>query len=59
MLRGESDLAQPVVKLMCLALGLLFLGRQDAVEPTVEVGGCRAWLQGACIQYGWVVTCQY
>ncbi|GAB4816037.1 hypothetical protein N2152v2_003083 [Parachlorella kessleri] len=37
MLRGESDLAQPVVKLMCLALGLLFLGRQDAVEPTVEV----------------------
>jgi 26S proteasome regulatory subunit N1 len=37
MLRGEADLAQPVGKLMCLALGLLFLGRQDAVEPTVEV----------------------
>lgn len=37
MLRGEADLQQPVAKLMCLALGLLFLGRQDAVEATVEV----------------------
>lgn len=42
MLRGEADLQQPVAKLMCLALGLLFLGRQDAVEPTVEVRASAA-----------------
>eukprot|EP00887_Chlorella_sp_A99_P000106 scaffold16.g106.t1 len=37
MLRGEADLAQPSAKLMCLALGLLFLHRQEAVEATLEV----------------------
>jgi 26S proteasome regulatory subunit N1 len=37
MLRGEADLAQPGGRLMCLALGLLFLHRQGAVDATLEV----------------------
>ncbi|KAL4435475.1 hypothetical protein ABPG77_006237 [Micractinium sp. CCAP 211/92] len=37
MLRGESDLTQPGGRLMCLALGLLFLHRQGAVDATLEV----------------------
>ena len=35
--RGEADLSTPFAKYLCLALGLLFLGKQDVVEPTVEV----------------------
>ena len=38
MLRGEADLTQSGGRLMCLALGLLFLHRQNAVEATLEVG---------------------
>ena len=38
MLRGELDLSSPFAKFLALGLGLLFLGRQDAVEATVEVG---------------------
>jgi 26S proteasome regulatory subunit N1 len=38
MLRSEADLLQPGGRLMCLALGLLFLQKQEAVEATVEVG---------------------
>lgn len=38
MLRGEADLTQPGGHLMCLALGLLFLHRQGAVDATLEVG---------------------
>ena len=37
MLRGEADLTQPGGRLMCLALGLLFLHRQGAVDATLEV----------------------
>ena len=40
MLRGEADLTQPGGRLMCLALGLLFLHRQGAVDATLEVR-CR------------------
>ena len=39
MLRGEADLMQTGGRLMCLALGLLFLHRQGAVDATLEVGG--------------------
>ncbi len=37
MLRGEAELAEPWAKQMVLGLGLLFLGKQGAVEATVEV----------------------
>ncbi|EFN53700.1 hypothetical protein CHLNCDRAFT_25435, partial [Chlorella variabilis] len=37
MLRGEADLMQTGGRLMCLALGLLFLHRQGAVDATLEV----------------------
>lgn len=37
MLRSGPELAEPWAKLMSLGLGLLFLGRQDAVEATLEV----------------------
>ncbi len=39
MLRGEAELAEPWAKQMVLGLGLLFLGKQGAVEATVEVRG--------------------
>ena len=37
MLRGETELADPFAKQLVLGLGLLFLGKQGAVEATVEV----------------------
>lgn len=37
MLRGELELSSPFAKFLALGLGLLFLGRQEAVEATVEV----------------------
>ena len=36
MLRGESELGEPWARLMVLGLALLYLGRQDAVEATLE-----------------------
>jgi 26S proteasome regulatory subunit N1 len=37
MLRGEAELASAAGRLSCLALGLLFLGKGEAVDATVEV----------------------
>ena len=37
MMRSEADLSSPGGRLMSLALALLFLGRKEAVEATVEV----------------------
>ena len=37
MIRSETQLSDPWAKLLVLALGLLFLGKQEAVEATVEV----------------------
>ena len=37
MCRSEADLDSPFAKYICLALGLLFLGKQDLVEATLEV----------------------
>mmetsp|Transcript_18831 Transcript_18831/g.52512 ORF Transcript_18831/g.52512 Transcript_18831/m.52512 type:complete len:900 (-) Transcript_18831:154-2853(-) len=37
MTRSDHELSEPYAKLMCLALGLLFLGKQDAVDATLEV----------------------
>ena len=37
MLRGESELGEPWARLMVLGLALLYLGRQNAVEATLEV----------------------
>eukprot|EP00898_Chlorokybus_atmophyticus_P005084 jgi/Chlat1/5577/Chrsp369S05360 len=35
--RSETELQDPFAKLLCLGLGLLFLGKQDAADATVEV----------------------
>ena len=40
MCRSEADLDSPFAKYLCLALGLLFLGKQDVVEATLEVSTC-------------------
>lgn len=43
MMRGELELSSPFAKFLALGLGLLFLGRQEAVEPTVEVLHAVLW----------------
>ncbi|KAK4749802.1 hypothetical protein SAY87_027251 [Trapa incisa] len=35
--RSESELGEPLARLLPLGLGLLYLGKQDAVEATAEV----------------------
>lgn len=35
--RGDAELSGPFAKYLVLGLGLLFLGKQEAVEATVEV----------------------
>lgn len=35
--RSESDLGEPLAKLLPLGLGLLYLGKQESVEATAEV----------------------
>ncbi len=37
MTRPEAQLQSPFAKFLCLGLGLLFLGKQDVVEATMEV----------------------
>eukprot|EP01024_Parvocaulis_polyphysoides_P064007 TRINITY_DN7425_c0_g2_i2.p1 TRINITY_DN7425_c0_g2~~TRINITY_DN7425_c0_g2_i2.p1 ORF type:complete len:808 (-),score=183.10 TRINITY_DN7425_c0_g2_i2:91-2514(-) len=37
MTQGEEELGSPFAKMLCVALGLLFLGKQDQVEATLEV----------------------
>ena len=37
MLRGEAELGEPWAKQLALGLGLVFLGKQGAVEATLEV----------------------
>ncbi|KAK9865857.1 hypothetical protein WJX84_007244 [Apatococcus fuscideae] len=37
MMRSETELADPWAKLLVLGLALLFLGKQEAVEATIEV----------------------
>ncbi len=41
MLRTELELTEACAKHMCLGLGLLFLGKQDLVEGSLEV--CSVW----------------
>lgn len=40
--RGEAELSGSWVKFLVLGLALLFLGKQDTVEPTLEV----CWMEG-------------
>ena len=47
MLRGEAELGDPFAKQLVLGLGLLFLGKQGAVEATVEV--CLTAFQHCCL----------
>ncbi|XP_071686374.1 26S proteasome non-ATPase regulatory subunit 2 homolog A-like [Rutidosis leptorrhynchoides] len=35
--KSESDLGEPLTRLLILGLGLLYLGKQDSVEATAEV----------------------
>ncbi|XP_075476361.1 26S proteasome non-ATPase regulatory subunit 2 homolog A-like [Primulina tabacum] len=35
--RSESELGEPLTRLLCLGLGLLYLGKQESVEATAEV----------------------
>lgn len=35
--RSEADLGEPLVRFLCLGLGLLYLGKQDAVVASMEV----------------------
>jgi len=35
--RSEAELAEPIIRLLPVALGLLYLGKQDSVEATAEV----------------------
>lgn len=44
MLRGESELGEPWARLMVLGLALLYLGRQDAVEATLEARSCTSFV---------------
>ncbi|MEW5318423.1 MAG: hypothetical protein WDW38_009646 [Sanguina aurantia] len=37
MMRSDLELALPSARFMCLALGMVFLGKQDTVEATVEI----------------------
>lgn len=37
MVRGENHLTTPYTKMLCLGMGMLFLGKEDRVEATVEV----------------------
>ena len=37
MLRGEAELGEPWARQLALGLGLAFLGRQGAIEATLEV----------------------
>jgi 26S proteasome regulatory subunit N1 len=37
MTRSEAELSEPLSRFFCLGLGLLFLGRQDLAEATIEV----------------------
>ncbi len=39
--RGEAELSGCWAKLLVLGLALLFLGKQETVEPTLEV--CSEW----------------
>ena len=38
MTRSEAELTTPFARFLSVGLGLLYLGRQDAVEATLEVG---------------------
>ena len=66
MSRSDVELATPYAKLLCLALGQLFLGRQELAEATTEVArwggrgreglGGRDWeVGGRWVGGGWQV----
>lgn len=41
MTRSDTHLSTPFAKMLCLGLGMLFLGKQDLVEATLEVFDCE------------------
>ena len=47
MMRSDTDLYTPWGKFLCLGLGLLYLGKQMAIEATLEVH-CLATCSNAC-----------
>lgn len=42
MTRGEPELTSPGAKYLVLGLGLLFMGRQDAADATLEVRALKS-----------------
>lgn len=44
MMRPHQDIYSPWGKFLCLGLGLLFLGKQMAIEATHEVSTLLCWL---------------
>ena len=40
MSRSEAELTQPFARFLSVGLGLLYLGKQEAVEATFEVSSC-------------------
>jgi len=42
MTRGEPELTSPGAKFLVLGLGLLFMGRQDAADATLEVRALKS-----------------
>jgi len=55
---GETDLNQPIAKLMCVGLGVLFLGKQDKVDATIEA---LKTIEHKIVKFACVVleTCAY
>lgn len=41
MTRSEAELTQPFARFLSVGLGLLYLGKQEAVEATLEVRDSR------------------
>ena len=36
MVRDENHMTTPYAKMLCLGMGMLFLGKQERVEATIE-----------------------
>jgi 26S proteasome regulatory subunit N1 len=44
MMRSQAELTQPFARFLSVGLGLLYLGKQEAVEATLEVNLSQGWL---------------
>ena len=51
MSRSSEELSQPWGKMMCLGLGLLFMGKQLATEATLEVSTQHSGMSHTCMSH--------